>query len=86
MSIIKKAVIIAMTPCDSLLPVTKALAAEMIPILDIPVIQLVVEEVLSSEIEEILILTTKGNEVLENHFNNNAGLNIFLAEKRKVIV
>ena len=53
------------------LPATKAQPKEMLPIIDTPVIQFVVQEAVDSGIEDILIITGKGKRALENHFDRN---------------
>ena len=53
------------------LPATKAQPKEMLPIIDTPVIQYVVQEAVDSGIEDILIITGKGKRALEDHFDRN---------------
>ena len=53
------------------LPATKAQPKEMLPIIDTPVIQFVVQEAVDSGIEDILIITGKGKRALEDHFDRN---------------
>ena len=50
---------------------TKALAKEMLPIVDKPTIQFIVEEALKSGIEEILVVTGKAKRSIEDHFDSN---------------
>ncbi len=66
---IRKAVIPAAGYGTRFLPVTKAIPKEMIPIVDKPVIQYIVEEAQQSGIEEILIITGHGKRAIEDHFD-----------------
>ena len=65
------------------LPVTKAIPKEMIPIVDKPVIQYIVEEALQSGIEEILIITGHGKRAIEDHFDTNIDLELQLRQQGK---
>ncbi|MDK7103021.1 sugar phosphate nucleotidyltransferase, partial [Streptococcus mitis] len=65
------------------LPITKATAKEMLPLMDKPVIQFIVEEVLASGIEEILIVTGRNKRSIEDHFDSNYELEQNLTEKGK---
>ena len=51
------------------LPVTKASPKEMLPLVDKPLIQYVVEEAIASGIEEIIIITGRGKRAIEDHFD-----------------
>ena len=73
---IRKAVIPAAGYGTRFLPVTKAIPKEMIPIVDKPVIQYIVEEALQSGIEEILIITGHGKRAIEDHFDTNIDLEL----------
>ena len=66
---IKKAVIPAAGLGTRILPVTKAMPKEMLPIIDKPAIQYIVEEAASSGITEIMIITSRGKSILEDHFD-----------------
>lgn len=66
---IKKAVIPAAGLGTRVLPATKALPKEMLPIVDKPAIQYIVEEAVRSGIEDILIITSRGKSVIEDHFD-----------------
>lgn len=66
---IKKAVIPAAGLGTRVLPATKAIPKEMIPIVDKPAIQYIVEEAVKSGIEEILIITSRGKSEIEDHFD-----------------
>lgn len=67
---IRKAVIPAAGLGTRFLPATKAIPKEMIPIVDVPMIQLIVEEAVASGIEEIILVTARGKEAIENHFDS----------------
>lgn len=81
---VRKAVIPAAGLGTRFLPATKALAKEMLPIVDKPTIQFIVEEALKSGIEEILIVTGKAKRSIEDHFDSNIELEQNLQEKNKV--
>jgi UTP--glucose-1-phosphate uridylyltransferase len=72
---ITKAVIPAAGMGTRFLPVTKAQPKEMLPVVDKPVIQYVVEEAIHSGIEDILIITGKGKRAIEDHFGKGDGDN-----------
>ena len=80
---IRKAVIPAAGYGTRFLPVTKAIPKEMIPIVDKPVIQYIVEEALHSGIEEILIITGHGKRAIEDHFDTNIDLELQLRQQGK---
>lgn len=80
---VKKAIIPAAGSGTRLLPATKAMAKEMMPIVDKPTIQLIVEEAVASGIEDILIITGKGKRPIEDHFDANIELEATLREKGK---
>lgn len=80
---VKKAVIPAAGLGTRFLPATKALAKEMLPIVDKPTIQFIVEEALRSGIEDILIVTGKSKRSIEDHFDSNFELEYNLEEKGK---
>lgn len=63
------------------LPATKAMPKEMLPIVDKPVIQYVVEEAVSSGLNDILMITGRNKNTLENHFDRVAELEDALAKK-----
>jgi UTP--glucose-1-phosphate uridylyltransferase len=68
---IKKAVIPAAGLGTRFLPATKAQPKEMLPIIDTPTIQYVVQEAVDSGIEDILIISGKGKRAIEDHFDRN---------------
>ncbi|WP_440336172.1 UTP--glucose-1-phosphate uridylyltransferase GalU [Megasphaera sp.] len=80
---IRKAVIPAAGYGTRFLPVTKAIPKEMIPIVDKPVIQYIVEEAQQSGIEEILIITGHGKRAIEDHFDTNIDLELQLRQQGK---
>ena len=77
---IRKAVIPAAGLGTRFLPATKAQPKEMLPVVDKPVIQYVVEEAISSGIEDILIITGTGKRAIEDHFGKGELKNEFLDE------
>ena len=78
---IRKAVIPAAGLGTRFLPATKAQPKEMLPIIDRPTIQYVVQEAVDSGIEDILIITGKGKRAIEDHFDRNFELEGRLEEK-----
>lgn len=80
---VRKAVIPAAGLGTRFLPATKAMAKEMMPVVDTPSIQFIVEEAIASGIEDILIITGKGKNAIEDHFDANFALEENLAEKGK---
>ena len=80
---VKKAVIPAAGLGTRFLPATKALAKEMLPIVDKPTIQFIVEEALKSGIEDILVVTGKSKRSIEDHFDSNFELEYNLEQKGK---
>ena len=67
---IRKAVIPAAGLGTRVLPATKAMPKEMLPIVDKPAIQYIVEEAVAAGIEEILIITGRGKGIMEDHFDH----------------
>ncbi len=78
---IKKAVIPAAGLGTRFLPATKAQPKEMLPIIDTPTIQYVVQEAIDSGIEDILIISGKGKRAIEDHFDRNTELEYILEQK-----
>ncbi|MCL2538726.1 MAG: UTP--glucose-1-phosphate uridylyltransferase [Oscillospiraceae bacterium] len=66
---VKKAIIPAAGFGSRMLPATKAIPKEMLPIVDKPTIQYIVEEVAASGVEDILIVTSRGKGAVEDHFD-----------------
>jgi UTP--glucose-1-phosphate uridylyltransferase len=77
---IQKVVIPAAGLGTRFLPATKAQPKEMLPVVDKPVIQYVVEETIASGINDILIITGKGKRAIEDHFDNSEIKNEFFYE------
>lgn len=80
---VRKAIIPAAGLGTRFLPVTKAMPKEMLPIVDKPTIQYIVEEAVASGIEDIIIVTGKGKRAIEDHFDNAMELEQNLIEKEK---
>jgi UTP--glucose-1-phosphate uridylyltransferase len=80
---IKKAVIPAAGFGTRFLPITKSQPKEMIPIVDTPTIQYVVEEAVKSGITDILMIIGKGKRAIEEHFDRSFELENMLIEKNK---
>jgi UTP--glucose-1-phosphate uridylyltransferase len=80
---IRKAVIPAAGLGTRFLPATKAQPKEMLPIIDTPTIQYVVQEAVDSGIEDILIISGKGKRAIEDHFDRNYELEAALEEKNE---
>ncbi len=78
---IKKAVIPAAGLGTRFLPATKAQPKEMLPIIDTPTIQYVVQEAIDSGIDDILIISGKGKRAIEDHFDRNLELEQQLKNK-----
>jgi len=78
---LRKAVIPAAGLGTRFLPATKAQPKEMLPIIDTPVIQYVVQEAIDSGITDILIISGKGKRAIEDHFDRNWELECILSEK-----
>ncbi|MHB8926901.1 MAG: UTP--glucose-1-phosphate uridylyltransferase [Bacillota bacterium] len=78
---VRKAVIPAAGLGTRFLPATKAMAKEMLPLIDVPVIQLVVEEAVKAGIEDILIITGRGKRPIEDHFDKAYELEDVLRRK-----
>lgn len=83
MTKVRKAVIPAAGLGTRFLPATKAIAKEMLPIIDKPTIQFIVEEAIASGIEDILIVTGKAKRPIEDHFDANLELEQNLSSKGK---
>jgi UTP--glucose-1-phosphate uridylyltransferase len=81
---IRKAVIPVAGMGTRFLPASKAIPKEMLTIVDRPTIQYIVEEVVASGIEEIILITSAGKAAIENHFDYNYELDTMLERKGKV--
>lgn len=84
MKTVKKAIIPAAGLGTRFLPATKAMPKEMLPIVDRPTIEYIVEEAILSGIEDIIIVTGKGKRAIEDHFDRNFELEQHLKEKGKI--
>lgn len=80
---IRKAIVPAAGLGTRFLPATKAQPKEMLPIVDKPAIQYVVEEAVASGIEDIIIVTGRGKDAIENHFDRSLELQIVLERQGK---
>lgn len=83
---VRKAVIPAAGLGSRFLPATKAIPKEMIPIIDIPMIQYNVEEALRAGIQDIILITARHKEAIENHFDFNYELEDSLDKKQKTLL
>lgn len=80
---VRKAVIPAAGFGTRFLPATKAQPKEMLPIVDTPAIQYIIEEALASGIEEILIITGRNKRAIEDHFDTSVELEQLLQQQGK---
>ena len=83
MRVVKKCIIPAAGFWTRFLPATKAQPKEMLPIVDKPVIQYLVEEAVAAGITDIMIVTGRGKQAIENHFDASFELEKTLVEKGK---
>ena len=81
---VRKAVIPAAGLGTRFLPATKAQPKEMLPIVDKPTLQYIIEEAVASGIEEILIITGRNKKSIEDHFDKSVELELELEQKGKV--
>ncbi|WP_106496760.1 UTP--glucose-1-phosphate uridylyltransferase GalU [Lentibacillus sp. Marseille-P4043] len=80
---VRKAIIPAAGLGTRFLPATKAMPKEMLPIVDKPTIQYIVEEAVEAGIEDIIIVTGKGKRAIEDHFDHSFELEENLIQKEK---
>ncbi|PIR76527.1 MAG: UTP--glucose-1-phosphate uridylyltransferase [Candidatus Magasanikbacteria bacterium CG10_big_fil_rev_8_21_14_0_10_42_10] len=80
---VRKGVIIVAGIGTRFLPATKAMPKEMLPILDKPVVQYIVEEMVASGIKEIIFVTSWNKRSIEDHFDRNHDQEFFLKERGK---
>ena len=80
---IRKAVIPAAGLGTRFLPATKSMPKEMLPIIDKPVIQYVVEEAIASGIDDIIVITGRGKRAIEDYFDTSPELENHLLSKNK---
>lgn len=83
MSKVRKAVIPAAGLGTRVLPASKSMPKEMLPIVDKPAIQYIVEEAVRAGIEDILIITNRGKGIIEDHFDHSTELEERLAQSGK---
>ena len=81
---IRKAIIPAAGLGTRFLPATKALPKEMLPIIDKPTIQFIVEEAVRSGIEDIIIITNRNKRAIEDHFDRSIELEMELEKNNKI--
>jgi len=79
----RKAVIPAAGMGTRFLPATKVVPKELLPIVDIPTIQYVVQEIVDSGLDEVIFVTARGKSAIEDHFDVSPELERFLEEKGK---
>jgi UTP--glucose-1-phosphate uridylyltransferase len=80
---VRKAVIPAAGLGTRFLPATKAIPKEMLPIVDIPTIQYVVEEAVAAGVEHVILVTGRGKDSIIDHFDRAPELEAFLGSKGK---
>jgi UTP--glucose-1-phosphate uridylyltransferase len=80
---VRKAIIPAAGLGTRFLPATKAMPKEMLPIVDIPTVQYIIQEAIDSGIEEILIIDNQYKGVIKTHFSRDARLENKLLETKK---
>lgn len=83
-NLIRKAVIPVAGVGTRGLPFTKEIPKEMLPIIDIPTIQFIVEEVISAGVEQVIFVTSRGKNSLQDYFDRSPALENFLIQKGKV--
>ena len=83
---IRKAVIPVAGLGTRFLPATKSIPKEMLTIVDRPTIQYIVEEVVASGIEQVILVTSSGKSAIENHFDYDFELDTVLQMKKKEIM
>jgi UTP--glucose-1-phosphate uridylyltransferase len=81
---VTKAVIPAAGLGTRFLPVTKSLPKEMLPIVDTPSIQYVIEEAARAGLDDVLVITGRGKGAIEDHFDRNLELESYLRDRDKV--
>ena len=80
---VRKAVILAAGHGTRFLPATKSVPKEMLPLVDRPVIQYIIEEAVAAGLDQIIIVTAAGKRSIEDHFDRSLELEHFLEEKGK---
>jgi UTP--glucose-1-phosphate uridylyltransferase len=80
---VKKAVIAVAGYGTRFLPATKAIPKELLPIVDRPIVQCLVEEAVESGIEDIILVTRPGTQAIADHFDSSRELEVHLEEQQK---
>ena len=80
---VRKAVIPVAGLGTRMLPVTKSVPKELLPVVNVPAIQVIVQECLDSGIEEIVLITSQGKDAIADHFDYNYALETILSERSK---
>ena len=80
---VRKAVILAAGYGTRFLPATKAIPKEMLPLVDRPVIQYIVEEAVAAGLDHIVMVTSGPKRAIEDHFDREPGLELTLAQRGK---
>ena len=80
---IKKAIIPAAGLGTRVLPASKSMPKEMLPIVDKPAIQYIVEEAVAAGITDILIITNRGKGIIEDHFDHSIELENMLLKRER---
>jgi UTP--glucose-1-phosphate uridylyltransferase len=80
---VRKAVVPVAGLGTRFLPATKAVPKEMLPLVDVPSIQIIVEECVAAGIEEIIFITARGKSAIEDHFDRAPELETLLARRGK---
>ena len=83
-SVVRKAVFPAAGLGTRFLPATKAQPKEMLPLVDKPIIQYGVEEAVASGVDNIILVTGRGKNAIEDHFDVNIELETFLEARKKM--
>ena len=81
---VRKGVIIVAGLGTRFLPATKSMPKEMLPVLDKPVVQYIVEEMAASGIKEIIFVTSSQKRAIEDHFDRDRNFEDFLQQKGKI--
>src|SRR5438128_2606408 len=80
---VRKAVLPVAGLGTRMLPATKAMPKELMPLVDVPSIQLVVEECVASGIEQIIFVTARNKDAIADHFDRSPELDALLERKGK---
>src|SRR3954449_1927530 len=80
---VTKAVLPAAGLGTRFLPVTKSQPKEMLPLVDKPAIQYVVEEAVLAGLTDVLVITGRGKRAIEDHFDRNFELEFFLEQRER---